>query len=408
MNMMNAADMTREEERGTVKVDPPERSLYFDPNLQIVFIITLIVVMGVSTIAPALPEIQAAFGIPKAAVGLLIVVFTLPGVLFAPFFGVLADRYGRKTVLVPSLLLFGIAGSACSLVRDFDLLLALRFLQGIGAASIGSLNLTIIADLFTKRQLATALGYNASILNLAVPSYLIIGGVLASFAWYYPFALPIFAVPVSMLVMVSLRSPEPHSREELRAYLSSAFQSVRNPQVLGLLTLTLFTFMMLYGTYLTYFSLFLGSERFRASPLLIGIITSSMGLTTALTSAHLGTLTLRYSEKKLIRLAFSIYALAFLIVPLVPSIWLFFIPTLLFGLAHGMNLPSIQTLLARLAPLEYRAAFMSLNGMVLRLGQTLGPLIMGLVYVLGGFESIFFLSAGLAAAMIPVAAMIVR
>jgi ACDE family multidrug resistance protein len=408
MNMMNAADMTREEERGTVKVDPPERSLYFDPNLQIVFIITLIVVMGVSTIAPALPEIQAAFGIPKAAVGLLIVVFTLPGVLFAPFFGVLADRYGRKTVLVPSLLLFGIAGSACSLVRDFDLLLALRFLQGIGAASIGSLNLTIIADLFTKRQLATALGYNASILNLAVPSYLIIGGVLASFAWYYPFALPIFAVPVSMLVMVSLRSPEPHSREELRAYLSSAFQSVRNPQVLGLLTLTLFTFMMLYGTYLTYFSLFLGSERFRASPLLIGIITSSMGLTTALTSAHLGTLTLRYSEKKLIRLAFSIYALAFLIVPLVPSIWLFFIPTLLFGLAHGMNLPSIQTLLARLAPLEYRAAFMSLNGMVLRLGQTLGPLIMGLVYVLGGFESIFFLSAGVAAAMIPVAAMIVR
>ncbi len=405
--MLTAKEQTAEA-RNAVQPDPPERVLYDEPNLQIVFIITLVAVMGVSTIAPALPEIQAAFGITKAAVGLLIVVFTLPGVLFAPFFGVLADRYGRKTVLVPSLLLFGIAGSACSLVRDFDLLLALRFLQGIGAASIGSLNLTIIADLFTKRQLATALGYNASILNLAVPSYLIIGGALASFAWYYPFALPILAVPVGMLVMVSLRSPEPQSREDLRAYLSSAFQSVRNRQVLGLLTLTLFTFMMLYGTYLTYFSLFLGSERFRASPLLIGIVTSSMGLTTALTSAHLGMLTQRYSEKKLIRLAFSIYALAFLLVPLVPSIWLFFLPTLLFGLAHGMNLPSIQTLLARLAPLEYRAAFMSLNGMVLRLGQTLGPLIMSLVYLLGGFESIFFLSAGLAVAMIPVAARIVR
>ena len=68
-----------------------------------------------------------------------------------------------------------------------------------------------------------------------------------------------------------------------------------------------------------------------------------------------------------------------------------------------MNLPIVQTLLARRAPLEYRAAFMSLNGMVLRLGQTLGPLIMGLVYLIGGFETIFFLSAGLAAAMIPVA-----
>jgi MFS family permease len=407
MNMMNAMDMAREE-RGAVKGDLPERPLYFDSNLQIVFIITLIVVMGVSSISPALPEIQTAFGIQKPAVGLLIVVFTLPGVLFAPLFGVLADRYGRKTVLVPSLLLFGIAGSACSLVRAFDLLLALRFLQGIGAASLGSLNLTIIADLYTKRQLATALGYNASILNLAVPGYLIIGGVLASFAWYYPFALPILAVPVGMLVMTSLTNPEPHNREDLRAYLSSAFQSVQNRLVLGLLTLTLFTFIILYGTYLTYFSLFLGSERFQASPLLIGIVTSSMGLTTALTAAHIGTLTRRYTEKKLIRLAFIIYALALLLMPLVHTIWLFFLPTLLFGFAHGMNLPSIQMLLARLAPLEYRAAFMSLNGMVLRLGQTLGPLIMGLVYLIGGFEMIFFLSAGLAAAMIPVASMIVR
>jgi hypothetical protein len=72
MNMMNAADMRREEGRGTVKGDLPERPLYFDSNLQIVFIISLIVVMGVSSISPALPEIQAAFGIQKPAVGLLI------------------------------------------------------------------------------------------------------------------------------------------------------------------------------------------------------------------------------------------------------------------------------------------------------------------------------------------------
>lgn len=386
-----------------MKRDLPERPLYGDSNLRIIFTITLIAVMGVSSISPALPEIQRAFGISKPAVGLLIVVFTLPGVLFAPLFGVLADRYGRKRVLVPSLLLFGIAGSACSVVRDFDLLLALRFVQGVGAASFGSLNITIIADLYTKRQLATVLGYNASILNLAVPTYLIIGGVLASFAWYYPFALPLLAIPVGLLVLTSLTSPEPRNREALGAYLSNALQSVKNRQVLGLLTLTLCTFVILYGTYLTYFSLFLGSERFLASPLLIGIITSSMGLTTALTAAQIGRLSHRYTEKRLIRLAFCIYAGALLLLPLVRTIWLFFLPALLFGLAHGMNLPIIQTLLARRAPLEYRAAFMSLNGMVLRLGQTLGPLIMGLVYLVGGFEPIFFLSAALAAAMIPVA-----
>ena len=70
--------------------------LYRDPNLQIVFVITLIAVMGVSSISPAFPEIQAAFRISKPAVGLLIVVFTLPGVLLTPTLGVPTGRFGRK------------------------------------------------------------------------------------------------------------------------------------------------------------------------------------------------------------------------------------------------------------------------------------------------------------------------
>jgi len=385
-----------------------QSKLYRDPNLQIVFVVTLIVVMGVSSISPAFPEIQEAFGISKPAVGLLIVVFTLPGVLFTPVLGVLADRFGRKKILVPSLLLFGIAGTACFFARDFNLLLTLRFLQGIGAASLGSLNVTIIGDLYSKRQLATAMGYNASVLNIAVPLYLIIGGAMASLAWYYPFALSIIAVPVGILVLTSLKSPEPKNQQDFKQYLSSAFQSIKNKQVLGLFSLTLFTFVILFGTYLTYFSLLLGGERFHASPLLIGVITSSMGLTTAATSSQLGTLTKRFSEKTLIKVAFVIYAVTLFVIPFVHTIWLFLVPTVIFGIAHGVNLPSIQTLLAKLAPIEYRAAFMSLNGMVLRLGQTLGPLVMGAIFLVGGFEGTFFVSAGLSVAMFILASVMLK
>jgi len=385
-----------------------QSKLYRDPNLQIVFVVTLIVVMGVSSISPAFPEIQEAFGISKPAVGLLIVVFTLPGVLLTPVLGVLADRFGRKKILVPSLLLFGIAGSACFFARDFNLLLTLRFLQGIGAASLGSLNVTIIGDLYSKRQLATAMGYNASVLNIAVPAYLIIGGAMASLAWYYPFALPITAIPVGILVLTSLKSPEPKNQQDFKQYLNSAFQSIKNKQVLGLFSLTLFTFVILFGTYLTYFPLLLGGEKFHASPLLIGVITSSMGLTTAATSSQLGTLTKRFSEKTLIKVAFAIYAVTLLVIPLVHTIWWFLVPTVIFGIAHGMNLPSIQTLLAKLAPIEYRAAFMSLNGMVLRLGQTLGPLVMGAIFLVGGFEGTFFASAGLSVAMFVLALVVLK
>ncbi len=397
MNRREKGEMTENQSR-----------LYRDPNLQIVFVVTLIVVMGVSSISPAFPVIQEAFGISKPAVGLLIVVFTLPGVLFTPVLGVLADRFGRKKILVPSLLLFGIAGSACFFARDFNLLLTLRFLQGIGAASLGSLNVTIIGDLYSKRQLATAMGYNASVLNIAVPAYLIIGGAMASLAWYYPFALSIIAVPVGILVLTSLKSPEPKNQQDFKQYLSSAFQSIKNKQVLGLFSLTLFTFIILFGTYLTYFSLLLGGEKFHASPLLIGVITSSMGLTTAATSSQLGTLTKRFSEKTLIKVAFVIYAVTLSVIPFVHTIWLFLVPTVIFGIAHGVNLPSIQTLLAKLAPIEYRAAFMSLNGMVLRLGQTLGPLVMGAIFLVGGFEATFFVSAGLSVAMFILASAVLK
>jgi len=373
--------------------------VYLDTNLQIIFAVTLMTVLGVSSISPAFPEIERELGISKQAVGLLIVVFTIPGIVFTPVLGVLADRFGRKRILVPSLLLFGIAGGICSLVRDFNLLLILRFLQGIGVASLGSINVTIIGDLYSGDRLATAMGYNAVVRNIGIPSYLIIGGALASLAWYYPFALSVIAVPIGILVLTSLKSPEPKNHQDFKQYLSSAFKSIKNRQVIGLFSATLFTFIILYGTYLTYFALLLGGDRFHASPFLIGIIMSSMGLTTAAISSQFGKLTKRFSKKTLIKAAFVIYAIALFIIPFVPNLWLFLIPTLIFGVAQGVNVLSIQTLLAEFAPLEYRATFMSINGMVIRMGQTLGPLLMGASFLIWGFEGTFFVSAGLSIAM---------
>jgi MFS family permease len=124
-----------------------------------------------------------------------------------------------------------------------------------------------------------------------------------------------------------------------------------------------------------------------------------MSLTTAATSSQFGNLTKRFSEKTLLKSVFFIYALALFIIPFVHNIWLFIIPTAILGFAQGMNTPSVQTLLARLAPTEHRAAFMSLNGMTLRLGQTIGPLLVGAIFIAWGYEGTFFVSAGLSVAM---------
>ena len=81
------------------------------------------------------------------------------------------------------------------------------------------------------------------------------------------------------------------------------------------------------------------------------------------------------------------------------SIWLLLVPLILFGIGQGLNIPSLYTILTNLAPVENRAVFMSLNGMVLRLGQTIGPLIMGFVFVLSGMTGVFFAGAAFALLM---------
>ena len=152
-------------------------------------------VLGSSSVSPAFPKVVAELGVSPGQVGLLITVFTLPGVFLTPVAGVLSDKFGRKTVLIPSLLLFGVAGGACALARDFELLLGLRVLQGVGAAALGATNVTLIGDLVAGRERTAALGYNSSVLSTGTASYPAIGGAPATFGWYYPFALPLLAIP---------------------------------------------------------------------------------------------------------------------------------------------------------------------------------------------------------------------
>ena len=70
--------------------------------------VALMGVMGVSITLPILPKLGAVFHQDAAGVALLITCFTLPSAFMTPVAGVLADRFGRKAVLLPGLLLFGV------------------------------------------------------------------------------------------------------------------------------------------------------------------------------------------------------------------------------------------------------------------------------------------------------------
>ncbi|MDD5218887.1 MAG: MFS transporter [Candidatus Omnitrophica bacterium] len=372
--------------------------IYKDRNLQIIFTVTLMNVLGVSSIAPALPNVQQALNVSSQNIGLLISVFTLPGVLLTFVFGVLADRFGRKEVILPSLVLFAVAGCACAWARDFNILLVLRFIQGVGAAALGALNITMIGDLYRDQDLARAMGYNAAVLSVGTCLYPAVGGALALWGWYYPFLLSFLALPVAGGVLFFLKTPRPEANQHLSDYLKNVWGIVKAPKVFLLFIVSLVTFIVIYGGCVTYFPIFM-QQVFLASPLTIGLFLSVMSLGTMIGSWQLGKLTDRLTEKAVVAVGFLIYILVSIVIPRVSNLWFLLIPAFLFGFAHGINVPAVQVLLVRQTPADYRGAVMSSNGMILRLGQTLGPVMLGWVLIVGGIPGTFYACAFLSLVM---------
>ena len=68
-----------------------------------IFSVTLIGIMGNALLSPAIPDVLAEFGEPDSSAGILVASMSIPGVFVAPVIGLLADRLGRRNVLVPCL-----------------------------------------------------------------------------------------------------------------------------------------------------------------------------------------------------------------------------------------------------------------------------------------------------------------
>ncbi len=364
----------------------------------IIFGVTLIAVMGIASITPAFPGIIKYFGISTQQVGWLIAAFTLPGIFLTPVSGILADRFGRKLVLVPSLFIFGIAGFLCSFMRDFNSLLALLFIEGIGAAGLSSINITLIGDLYTGEKRTALMGYNASILSIGTAAYPALGGFIAAFGWQYIFYLPLLALPLGIFVIFGLNNPEPKDHQGIGEYFRRIWKNINQRSVWGLFLVNMLVFVLLYGSYLTYFPILL-SERLQANSVHIGLMMSVMSLVTAATSSQLRRINKRFRSKTILLFGAGFYFLSMLSL-LISQSWIQVVLSIMvFGLGHGLLIPSIQNLLVGFASIKERAAFMSVNSMVLRIGQTVGPLLIGIFYAIGNLQASFIAGAVVALVM---------
>ena len=368
-----------------------------DRNLYIIISVTLIAIMGGQTIAPILPDLTTVFGVSTKEIELVMTIFFIPIGIATPILGILADRIGIRKVLVPSLLLFGIAGGCSSFAHDFQTLLGWRFLQGLGAASLDSLALTMIAMSYRGKSLSTAMSLNASVIGISTAVYPLTGGALGGLSWRYPFLLSAVAFPLVMLIFMVLKLPQKPSSSQnsnLKIYLQTTWNSINNPAVLGLLLAVGSLFVIQFGAFITYIPILAGVN-FGASGLLNGLILASMSVSLAVVASQLERLARRTSEITLIKVAFIIIAIALSITPTIHNAWLLLVPSILFGVAQALALPSSQALLAGLAADNARAGFMAVNASVQSLGQAAGPLMAGISFGLWGMQGVFWATAGI-------------
>jgi predicted MFS family arabinose efflux permease len=152
------------------------------------------------------------------------------------------------------------------------------------------------------------------------------------------------------------------------------------------------TFLLVYGPMLTFMPFYL-EYNFQASAVSIGLILASMSVGNLISGMLLGRISRSYKTLELLLISYLMVAVSLAIVPLMPNIYFMTLPCIIFGFAIGINNPNIQTLIAKTVRPEQRAAVLSVNGMVLRIGQTIGPVIMSALFVIGGYNGAYILAA---------------
>lgn len=361
--------------------------------------VTMLSVIGVPSVVPVFPAMSENLNIPGNQIGLFITVFSLPGAALAPVLGMVIDRYGRKRILIPALLLFGISGSACFFASSFELMLVFRFFQGLGAAGLGIINITLIGDLFTGPQKIKVMGYNSGVMSVGMALFPALGGLLATFHWRYPFLIPLLALIVAILIYRFLNNPEPTEKPKFSSYLRNTFKSVTSKESIVLFLLTFITFLLLFGVVMTYMPIML-KDRFGLSSSEIGLMISFMALTAGAMAAFLSRITKLLSMKALISAGLVAFLIGFAYIPFVDNFYVLLALLLIIGMGQGINIPTIFNILTSIAPLEHRGAFMSVNSMTTRAGQTAGPLMAGFIFALGGLQWVFWAGAATAFAFL--------
>ena len=374
-----------------------EGAVVLDDELQLITVATALGVSGVFVVSPILSDLTGVFDVEPTHIGLLMTLFTGPSIVLIPIVGVLADRLGRRPVMVGGLLVYGVAGAGVGLVDTFEAALALRVVQGVGYATVIPLTVTLLGDIYAGSREVTAQGIRLASIQTASLVLPPLAGVLVLVTWRLPFLLFAGSLLVAAWTWVALPDVTPTSDADLRAYLRDLWALLRRPVMALVVASFVLRFLLVFGFY-TYISIHL-VDLVDASSVTSGLVIALFGLVSVVVSTQAGRITTGRDPLLVLFVGLVLTGIGVAFVGLAPSFAAVLGAVAVFAVGASLTGPVQKSLVNARAPDELRAGAVSGATIAQSVGQTAGPVLFGALVAVGTAADAF-LVVGVAGAVL--------
>lgn len=349
--------------------------------------IPLIMTLSNSMLIPILPLMEKELGITSVQASFIITIYAGVAILFIPVAGYLSDRYGRKNVIIPSLVLAALGGAVSGLgawlFKDYayGLILAGRLLSGVGAAGASPIVLPLVGDLFLReKDVSSGLGIIETSNTFGKVLSPILGSLLAAVIWYLPFLIiPFFCVIAIAAVAVLVKVPKKKKKKPLglRRFTSSLLYTLKQESrwltaifaIGGISMFVIFGFLFYLSSILEDVYLIDGVTK----GALLAIPLAALCLSSYLTGKQIGEN--KNAMKWVTFSGITMLSAAMLYCGLMLNLTISMLFFLMFisGIGLGIALPSLDALITEGIAKEKRGTITSLYSSMRFIGVALGP-----------------------------------
>jgi len=340
--------------------------------LPILFLVMFLVMVGFGIIIPVMPFYAEEIGANPTQLGLLMAVYSLMQLLFAPMWGRVSDRIGRKPVIMIGIIGLSLSFFLMALSTELWMLFAARIIGGLLSSANMPTVMAYVADITSEEDRGKGMGIIGASVGLGFIFGPAIGGIFSQSSLNMPFYLAgatslITFLLVTFVLKESLSVEERNSQSKERTSLLKAF----NGPVSVLFVLQLFVSLSLSGLEATF--AYFAAEKAGLGAVQLGYIFMIMGLAGAIVQGGLvGRMTKKLGEGTVIQLGIIISAVGFGLILLIKGFGTAALFLTIFGVGNGLIRPSVSSLLTK----KSTAGHGSTTGLLSSfdsLGRIIGP-----------------------------------